>query len=375
MAVNRIQIIKIGRFSYTNENVIKHVKKHFPDYEFEIIDILSILKKNKLIIIVNIYYVLKEYLNEFLSGQKSIFKLKKYLYGTTYIFNKFNSIIKSHQRDKSYKFIFQFQGLCNASLKGVPLFIYTDHTNLANLSYPHINHADYLRTDNWISLEKQLYHNATLIFTMSSNITQSLIKQYDIIPDSIKQVMAGINIPKNSFVAPKNYQNKNILFVGVDWKRKGGPLLIEVFKEVLNIIPDATLTIVGCKPDVKVKNCHIAGRIPLDQVQNYYNKATVFCLPTIREPFGLVFLEAMYNKLPVVTNNIGATSDFIRNGGNGFLLNNRKKEYTKTLIRLLNSPDLCKEMGEQGHRIVYRRYTWDNVGSLIAKNIKNKLRI
>ena len=64
----------------------------------------------------------------------------------------------------------------------------------------------------------------------------------------------------------RHYGNKQILFVGVDWQRKGGPELIEAFKRVLQKHPDARLAIVGCSPELSTPNCDIVGRVPVDQV-------------------------------------------------------------------------------------------------------------
>ena len=60
--------------------------------------------------------------------------------------------------------------------------------------------------------------------------------------------------------------------------------------------------------------------IPIEKVSDYYNQASVFCMPTRLEPFGIVFLEAMYHQLPIVASNIGAANDFIEDNKNGYLL-------------------------------------------------------
>ena len=113
---------------------------------------------------------------------------------------------------------------------------------------------------------------------------------------------------------------KNILFVGVEWERKGGVQLFEAFKLVLKKIPDATLTIVGCAPSIQHLNVNVVGKISIEKVPDYYNQASVFCMPTRLEPFGIVFLEAMYHQLPIVASNIGAANDFIEDNKNGYLL-------------------------------------------------------
>jgi glycosyltransferase involved in cell wall biosynthesis len=254
-----------------------------------------------------------------------------------------------------------------------PNFIYTDHTNLNNLNYPLVNPARYLGSKTYIKMEWMIYEHATLLFVMSSNIKDSLVQQYGISPDKVRIVYAGSNTKILPDVNPKKYANKNILFVGKDWERKGGPLLIEAFELVLQEIPEATLTIIGCNPQISIRNCTVVENVPVEQVSTYYNEASVFCLPTKREPFGIVFIEAMLNHLPIVTNSIGATPELVLNNENGFRLNYDAREYADTLIQLLKDPIRCEQMGKRSHQIAQANYTWENTGRLIGKYIKENL--
>ena len=169
----------------------------------------------------------------------------------------------------------------------------------------------------------------------------------------------------------EKYSSKNILFVGVEWERKGGPVLLKVFKKVLDVHPDASLTIVGCSPEnIKLPNCKIVGKIPVESVSKYYNLASIFCLPTLREPFGVAFIEAMNFSLPIVANNIGCIPDFVKNDYNGYLINNNDaNQYTDAICKLLSDPVLCRTMGENGNRYVESKFSWDAVGKTIKKNI------
>ncbi len=371
--MGKILVIKLGKFSHINMNTIYQLKKHFPKFEIDVLDLLQIIRRDYFLILINTLFIFIEYFFEFITLRKSIFKLQHYFYGTTYLFKRLSKILKIYNKEVSYNFIFQLQGMCDSSYKGIPNFIYTDHTNLNNLNYPAINKSLYLRSGMYIKLEKQAYENTKLIFVMSKNIKKSLIDQYGINPEKIKLVFTGCNtdIPKN--IDDNKYYNKNILFVGKDWKRKGGPLLIRAFKIVQKTIPDATLTIIGCNPKIKLAGCNILGKVPLQEVAYFFDKASVFCMPTTREPFGIVFIEAMFNRLPVVTNNIGAIPDFIVSNENGYILDNDEYEYAKNLIFLLNNPDICKKFGDKSYNIVREKYTWDNVGNLLSKYINEAI--
>jgi glycosyltransferase involved in cell wall biosynthesis len=213
-------------------------------------------------------------------------------------------------------------------------------------------------------MEENIYRKATRVFTMSSHVSQSLIEHYHCPAEKVVCILAGANAEIDCGpLLNDNYRNKNILFVGNEWERKGGPLLVEAFKRVLKKHPDARLTIVGVSPEIGMPNCDVVGRVPRDQVHCYFRKASIFCLPTRVEPFGVVFVESMSYKIPVVAPNIGALPDLIEDGRNGRLVQpNDANSLTDALIALLDDPEKCRLFGEKGSEVVKGRYTWDAVG-------------
>lgn len=76
----------------------------------------------------------------------------------------------------------------------------------------------------------------------------------------------------------------------------------------------------GCSPKIDIQNCNVIGRVPIQEVEKCYKQASVFCLPTTIEPFGIVFLEAIANRLPVIGTKIGAIPNFMNDGQNGYLV-------------------------------------------------------
>jgi glycosyltransferase involved in cell wall biosynthesis len=366
--MRKILYIQIGvGFLYVNRNVIEQLKKHYPDHEIVLVDLLRIMLKDPVAVATNLLHIFKDYAFDFLTLRKNIFNIKYHYLGTPYCFRYFTRVAKDIIRKGNYDFVIQSQCLCDASGE-VPVYIYTDHTNLNNLNYRFTRPAKFMRTREFIELEKKAFKNAEKVFVMSQNIRDSLIQQYGLPESQVKLVYVGSNTATPTSVDSSKYQNKNIIFVGKEWERKGGPLLVEAFKKVLKKIPDATLTIIGCKPAVDVKNCYVLGELPLSEVAKYYGKASVFCLPTVREPFGIVFIEAMFNRLPIVTNNMGATP-YLVSKKNGFLLEHNVDDYCDALVTLLSNPGLCEEMGEESVRIAQEYYTWKNVGVQMSKHI------
>jgi glycosyltransferase involved in cell wall biosynthesis len=358
--------IKFGSFSHVNEKVLEILNSSFPGVDIHVIDILASLgiRRDPGVL----FEAVKGYWMDIILGRK---KISNVLLKTPYAFAKIRRMFLDRYADQNYVFTFQTQSLYDSSIPGIPHFLYTDHSHLANLHYPGFSERDLFKR-SWIELETRTYQNATLNFTMSSNISSSLIEDYSCNPERVTCVYCGANIrvAEDENFGDERYARKNILFVGMNWNRKGGPTLAKAFETVLAGYPDATLTIVGCRPDVNLPNCNVVGRIPLRDVKQYFAQASVFCLPTTLEPFGIVFLEAMAHKLPIIGTNIGAQPDFVVEGKNGFLVNpGDSHQLAQKIITLIGSPDKCKALGEYGHRLFWDTYTWEKTGRRLRENM------
>jgi glycosyltransferase involved in cell wall biosynthesis len=202
-------------------------------------------------------------------------------------------------------------------------------------------------------------------------VRRSLLEQYDIPAEKTAVVYAGSNTPMQDVdLDRKDYSSKEILFVGVTWERKGGPELVQAFKGVLQKHADAHLTIVGCTPKVDLPNVRVAGKLPLEEVVPYYQRASIFCLPTRLEPFGIVFVEAMAYGLPLVAPNTGAVPDFLEDSRNGYMVAPGDiPALTKALVALMDDPEKCRQFGRLGYHLARERYTWEKVGQKMKANI------
>ncbi len=95
---------------------------------------------------------------------------------------------------------------------------------------------------------------------------------------------------------------------------------------------------------------------------NIYNKSTLLVLPSLSkaESFGIVLIEAMACKLPVIGSNIGGIPDVIEHEVNGLLVKpNDPEKLASALTKILTQRKIAKELGEKGYRKVLDNYTWD----------------
>ncbi|HPF82812.1 MAG TPA: glycosyltransferase family 4 protein [Bacilli bacterium] len=147
-----------------------------------------------------------------------------------------------------------------------------------------------------------------------------------------------------------------ILFVGRLGKEKNIDLLIESHKELVKKY-NAKLMIVGDGPDLehfkelskknKVDNNVIfTGKVPWEEVTNYYQLASIFATASTTETQGLTVIEAMAASLPVVAIDDESFRNVVIDDLNGYLFKN-KKEYLKYTEDLLSNPDKLKKFSKQ----------------------------
>ena len=87
----------------------------------------------------------------------------------------------------------------------------------------------------------------------------------------------------------------------------------------------------------------------------------------------MVFIEAMFNKLPVVCTSVGATPDLIEDGRNGFLVSFQSDALAEKLCLLLENPKLAEQFAEEGFNKVNILYTWENVGNRMSSVIRKQM--
>lgn len=353
-------------------SVEKLLHETFPEYELEIVTLAERIKTDKWLLMRNTLETLRQYGCDILRGRLDF---KAAFFRTIFLFDRVGRMAREIGRGRQdIAFTFQLQSIFDTHLEGIPHFVYTDHTQLANLLYsPHMKVQLY--SAEWISREKTLYMNAARVFTRSNNISRSLREQYGIPADRVNCVYAGANTPAEAIEPDKkDYSAKNILFVGLDWERKGGPELLSAFEEVRRNHSDARLVIAGASVKTDQAGVISLGRVPVEELKRYYREATVFCMPSRNEPFGVAYVEAMAYALPIVATEIGALPDMVSNGKNGFLVQPGDIEsLAQVLDNLLSDPRKRARFGKISWRLAAERYNWDAVGRSMRKTIEQFL--
>lgn len=144
--------------------------------------------------------------------------------------------------------------------------------------------------------------------------------------------------------------------------------LIHAFAPLATAVPDARLEIVGdgvLRPELEALAArlglasHVAfhGAIGDAALEDCYRRARVFALPSSKEGFGIVYLEAWRHGLPVICGSEGAPREIVSHGENGFVVDpSDTAALSGALCQLLMDPTLAAEMGRRGADKVRSRF-------------------
>lgn len=250
-----------------------------------------------------------------------------------------------------------------------PHFMYTDMTiaqarraqrfKISELSDDALDEAE--------AIQRKRIDEAEHIFCLSQWCADSLIEDCGAAPDKVTVVYAGSNLNLPAGVQQERSEHE-ILFVGIDWERKGGSLLLEAFRHVREAIPDAVLTIVGSTPKTDQPGVNVEGFLSKRAPESHhrlakcYLRATCFCLPTLFDPFPFAILEAASVGLASVAIDNGSRREAVVDGETGLLIRDADPaQLAEALIWMLSNPDQAYAMGAAARARVTTRFTWDAV--------------
>lgn len=243
----------------------------------------------------------------------------------------------------------------------VPYHLYLDHTRaIAERYAPDPDLLPPMPANGaWRAREQAVYRGAAAIFTMSEFVRRSLASDYGVDAGRVHVVGAGPNVAPGA--GPPPPREKAILFVGRSFVPKGGPALVEAYRALRLAHPDARLWIVAESaparlPDGAVFHGPLAGAA----LRALFARASVFALPTRREAFGLVLLEAMAFGLPVVASRLEAIPEIVSDGETGLLVPpGDTAALARALSDLLSDPVRARLLGAAGRARVAERFGWE----------------
>ena len=160
---------------------------------------------------------------------------------------------------------------------------------------------------------------------------------------------------------------QDILFLGNLHERKGILVLLEAFARLAPALPAARLVVAGDGPlraEVERRVAGQGGRVELlgsverDRARALMQTCSVYCCPSLGEPFGMTALEAMACGKPVVATDAGGLGYLVPDDGGRKVAPGDVEALAAALRETLPSPGLRSAMGAVNRRVVEERYSW-----------------
>jgi glycosyltransferase involved in cell wall biosynthesis len=191
-------------------------------------------------------------------------------------------------------------------------------------------------------------------------------------------------IPYGTTVVPKTTERKavpgqHIFCVGRMIERKGFKYLIDAMPQVVREFPGVRLTLAGGGPVREIllqqvnslqlqKNVNLPGKVSAEELERLFSQADMFILPAIvdkngdTEGLGVVLIEAMTYKMPVIASNVGGIPDVIIPGTSGILVEQKNPSaLADVIVDLLKNPQKMQEIGQMGYAYISKEFSWKRV--------------
>jgi glycosyltransferase involved in cell wall biosynthesis len=226
---------------------------------------------------------------------------------------------------------------------------------------------------------RRAYTDATFLLTWSNGVKNSLVNDYQIEGNKIKVILPGINLgfwtrrSSPSREKARSKQRLRVLFVGEDFIRKGGDLLLKISRDsdfqccefhfVTNSFSGEPSSNTFVHGNVKANS---------EQMLTLYQEADIAVLPTRADFFPLALCEAMAMELPIIASNVGNIHEIVIDGKNGFLIPaDDERSLSDRLRTLVTHLKMRKEFGRNGRKLVESNFDLQKNAEKIIECLKN----
>ena len=232
-----------------------------------------------------------------------------------------------------------------------------------------------------LAYERKVAQKMDRVFVMGDYLARSFSEDLGVEPRRIINISHGANLDEIPVPDPqKNYASLEVLFVGVEFERKGGRVLLPAFQRVRQKIPDAVLHVIGTRgeppADLPMENVRWHGfkrkEVPEEAVviEDLYRRCSVFVLPSFYEPFGISVSEAMlYGIAPIITGDWGVAEKVVPGVSGLHVKAGDEDGLAAALMELLGSPEKAASFGRAARQRGLDHFTWPAV----VKNLGHAL--
>jgi len=298
----------------------------------------------------------------------------------------------------------QFAGIVAKLCYGVPLVI-TTHSLEPLRPWKREQLGRGYEASSWV--EKTAIEMADAVIAVSEETREDVLKYFDVDPEKVQVIYNGINLKE--YVKTDSTQTLEeygidkskpfVLFVGRITRQKG---IIHLVNAIKYLDPDTQVVLCAGAPDTpeiakemeESVNEATQGRdnviwiekmLDKKQVIELYSQASVFCCPSIYEPFGIINIEAMACETAVVASAVGGIKEVVVHGETGILVPLEQQDtapfepvdpdkFARDLAdgvnKVIADKELAQSMALKGRKRVEETFDW----AAIAKEVETLYR-
>jgi len=251
---------------------------------------------------------------------------------------------------------------------------------------------------SWV--ERTALEMADAIIAVSEETRQDVLDHFDVAPERIVVIPNGIDVeeyrPDAGIDQLERYgvptDRPYVLFVGRVTRQKG---IIHLLRAIEHFDPGIGVVLCAGAPDTEQIAREMETRVaelkerrgevhwiremaPRRAAIQLYSHAAVFCCPSVYEPFGIINLEAMACRTPVVASAVGGIKEVVVHEQTGLLVPFEAggsaeprdparfaADLADAVNRLVGDAPLCARMGAAGRRRVEERFAWSAVAARV----------
>lgn len=319
----------------------------------------------------------------------------KRLLGTTFLRYRRPSTLDAYARQveaailgKEVDVVFSPSSFPIARLKpGVPTVFWSDACFAGLIDfYPYATNLCKRTLREGFLTEQNALDRCSLAIYASEWAARTAIESYKVDPAKVKVVPYGANAEvartleqvKESLETRSN-ERCELLFIGVEWERKGADIAVEAAVELNRRGIPTRLHVVGCEPPGSVPDCvllhgFVSKKSPEGRakMEGLLASSNFLIVPSRAECFGLVFAEASSFGLPSLAANVGGIPSVIRDGINGrlFPLAARGEVYADEVVRLMEDPARYRDMALNAFAEYETRLNWKVAGKAVVELLR-----
>jgi starch synthase len=246
-------------------------------------------------------------------------------------------------------------------------------------------------------MERSAILDADAVIAVSTGTKEDILRAYPVDPEKIHVIYNGIDLqqyqrtPDISALVEHGVDPAipYVLFVGRITRQKGVTHLVDAIRYLPSDVqvvlcagaPDTPEIAAELQLKVAKARAFNPGVIWIDKMLGkqeaiqLYSHATVFCCPSVYEPFGIINLEAMACRAPVVASATGGIKEVVVDGETGYLVpfdqdpvtsfprdpDKFARDMAARLNDLLADPAKCKRFGEAGRKRAEEKFGWTSI--------------